>query len=95
MSLMCNSVCDTANIARSLRQAKTPTTVIHLFVSVDARSARFARPVVEMRKAQKSCDAFAKSWKMLANSLLWCASAKSLAERCFPWNGNSSSSVLR
>lgn len=84
-----------ADIAPSLKPAKTPTTVIHLCVSVDAKFARSARPVVEMRKVQRSSDVFEKSWKMLANSSLWCASAKSLAGRCSPWSANCSSSVLK
>ena len=92
---ICHRLCVTADIAPSLKPAKTPTTVIHLSVSVDARFARSARPVVEMHKVQRSSDAFAKSWKMLANSLLWCASAKSPAGRCSLWSAKSSSSVLR
>jgi hypothetical protein len=94
--LVSNWLCETANIAfRSLKLDKTPMTVIHLSVSVDARFARSARRVVEMRKVPKSSDAFAKSWKMLASLLLWCASARSLARRCSPWSASSSSSVLR
>lgn len=49
-------ICDTADIARSLKPAKTPMTVIHLCVSVDARFARSARPAVEMRRVQRSFD---------------------------------------
>lgn len=80
---------------RSLKLDKTPTTVIHLFVSVDARFVRSARLVVEMRRVPKSSDVFARSWKMLASSLLWCASVRLLGRKCSPRSDNSSSSVLR
>lgn len=86
---------DTDMVYRSLKPAKTPTTVIHLSVSVDARFARSARLVVEMRRAQKSSGVFAKSWKMLASLLLWSASAKLLGRKCSPWSDISSSSVVR
>lgn len=88
--------CSTTDIDhRSSRLARTPTTVIHLSVSVDARFARSAKLVVEMRKVQRSSDVFAKSWKMLASLLLWCASAKLLGRKCSPWSDISSSSVVR
>lgn len=92
----CNCPPSITNVdIRSSKLVKTPTTVIHLSVSVDARFDRSARLVVEMRRAPKSSDVFAKSWKMLASSLLWCASVKLLGGKCSPWSDTSSSSVLR
>lgn len=55
------------SVLRSLKPAKTRTIVIHMSVSVGARSGRFARLVAEMRRARRSCGVCARSWKMLGS----------------------------
>ena len=55
--------------SHSLKRARTRTTQIHMSVSVDVKSAKFARLAVEMPKAQTNCGGCGKSLKMLGSWL--------------------------
>lgn len=84
-----------ANDSCSLRRAKRLMTVTHMFASVGVKSARFARPVGEMRRVPRSYEDFGKSLRMLASWLGWCGSASWRGERCLPSTGMCSCSVPR
>ena len=52
-----------------------------MYASVDVRCDKFAKPVVGMLRAPKSCADSGKSLKMPVSWLPWCDNAKLLGER--------------
>ena len=78
-----------------MKPVKIPMTPTLMFVSVDARFARFGRPAGEMPKVPKSCGVSGKNWRMPGNWLLMCASANWQGRRCLILNAKYTCSAAR